>query len=328
MPIGLDNPVFAGRVRNHNRRSYTERRTVVSSSRSNFNDFQVRTRPHSVAKQTVYSKPMNTLQGTIVQKGAIGKVRSAPKAPPVLLRTARSKVLKRQIVPKPMIQRKKVNKLSLKGKGLMTLAVILFIFAIGIGFSSLRTNRRVEAQVKQIGANSAKASNNDDNAVPDETPPTSAGFSSYKSAVDLPRYITIDKIGVRARVYALGVKSGGALKAPSNIYNAGWYDASSKPGQAGAELIDGHVHGPTQAGVFFNLKKLVAGDIIKVQRGDGQIFSYKVVTTKYYDADKVDMASALVPITPGKPGLNLITCTGSVKGTEYEQRLMVFAAQI
>jgi len=330
MSIGLDNPVFAGRVRTHSRRSYIGRRAVVSATRSNFNDIQPRTQTISPPNEPVYLQPqsMRVLRGDALKKVASNSgAHNVLKAPSVKSRMARSKVLQRQIVTKPSFVRKKPSRLSLKGRGLMALAMVLFIFAVGIGLSSLRTNQRVEAQVKQIGAASAATADNSDQ-VPDETPPTTTNYGSYKPALDLPRYITIDKIGVRARVYSLGVKSGDVLKAPSNIYNAGWYDASSKPGQAGAMLIDGHVHGPTQAGVFYNLKKLAVGDVIKVQRGDGQIFSYKVVSTKYYDADKVDMAAALVPVTPGKPGLNLITCTGSVKGMEYQQRLMVFASQI
>jgi LPXTG-site transpeptidase (sortase) family protein len=149
-------------------------------------------------------------------------------------------------------------------------------------------------------------------------------------APDLPRYIKIPKLGVNARILQAGVTSSGALGTPSNVYDAAWYTGSAKPGQPGATLIDGHVSSWTTHGVFYNLKKLVAGDTIQVQRGDGQILTYQVVKSQTYQDDKVDMQAAMTPVVAGQPGLNLITCTGQVKpGTsEFNQRIVVFTKQI
>jgi hypothetical protein len=95
-------------------------------------------------------------------------------------------------------------------------------------------------------------------------------------------------------------------------------------------LIDGHVSSWTSHGIFYGLKTLVAGDTIQIERGDGAILAYKVVKSQTYTTSKVDMAAALTPINPRKPGLNLITCTGNVMaGTnEFNQRVVVFAEQV
>lgn len=94
-------------------------------------------------------------------------------------------------------------------------------------------------------------------------------------------------------------------------------------------LIDGHVHGPIEPGVFADLKKLKPGDEVKIERGDGQIFTYQVVDSKTYPAESVDMGAALRSAQSGRPGLNLITCTGKLDRAtnSYKERLVVFTVQ-
>ncbi len=124
--------------------------------------------------------------------------------------------------------------------------------------------------------------------------------------------------------------SSGAIGTPNNVYDTDWYNGSSLPGQPGAMLIDGHVSSWTTPGVFYSIKSLLAGDDIQLERGDGTMFTYKVVSTQIYQSSNVDMKAALNPITPGKPGLNLITCTGNVlAGTnEFNERVVVFSEEI
>lgn len=205
------------------------------------------------------------------------------------------------------------------------------VFSLGIyaSISSLKTNHKVEAQTQQLSKSQPAADENDGDH-PDETDPGQQGVNSYKVDPTLPRRIIISKIGVNARVKPLGTKSSNELKAPNNIFDAGWYQGSAKPGGNGAMLIDGHVHGPTKKGVFYNLPKLVPGDIISVERGDGTIFKYGVVKTQKFDKNSVDMASAITPVEPGVPGLNLITCTGSLDSASstYNERILVYTSQI
>jgi sortase (surface protein transpeptidase) len=94
-------------------------------------------------------------------------------------------------------------------------------------------------------------------------------------------------------------------------------------------LIDGHISSWTARGVFYGLKELKPGDALQIVRGDGVIFNYLVVKSQTYPASNVDMAAALTPVTPGTPGLNLISCSGDViPGTSnFNERIVVFAAQ-
>ncbi len=167
-------------------------------------------------------------------------------------------------------------------------------------------------------------------AAPSTVRPTRKATAAYAVAPDLARYLRIPKLHVNARVLQVGIKNNGELGTPTNVFDTAWYTGSAKPGATGATLIDGHVSGWTTKGVFYGIKTLVAGDEITIQRGDNSTISYRVVKTQIYDADNVDMQAAITPITAGKSGLNLITCTGRVKpGTsEFNQRVIVFAEQV
>ena len=160
--------------------------------------------------------------------------------------------------------------------------------------------------------------------------PTQKAVDTYTVPADQPRIMTIPAINVNARVKAVGVTKDNAMGTPANVYDAGWFNQSSKPGQDGAMVIDGHVSSESAHGVFYDLKKLKSGDTITIERGDHTTLNYSVVTTKTYDYNNVDMLAVLRPVDPDKPGLNLITCGGSViKGThEFDKRVVVFAKQL
>lgn len=147
----------------------------------------------------------------------------------------------------------------------------------------------------------------------DETEPSKEEIKEYTVAPDRPRYLTVEKLGVKnARILPMGVNMKGELDTPRNIFDVGWYDGSGKPGQGGTLMIDGHNGGPHVHGVFKNLPDLAEGDVIKVERGDGEIFQYKVVenvTVDLAEADKY-MTTAAVSPEPGIESVTLITCTG------------------
>lgn len=229
---------------------------------------------------------------------------------------------------------KKHNKLGLvlpkpsMPKVMVAMAVTLFVAGAAISLMSFKTNKDVVAQVKS--ATSTQNETDDDGGITTGIPDEQGGPPSvnyYRTAASYPRVIRIPKIQTEARVLALAIAPTGALKAPANIFDAGWYKDSARPGEPGAMVVDGHVSGPSKPGIFKNLGKMAKGDKIEIERGDGETFTYTVQATKVFDADKLDMSSVMVPIVPGKPGLNIITCAGKFdKATnKYEQRTVVYA---
>ncbi len=205
------------------------------------------------------------------------------------------------------------------------MACAIFVIGAFVALQGDQVNQQVEAQIHNLQQSAEEGSS--DRVVPDETPPSNVG--SYAVAPDQPRFIRIKKLGVEARILQLGVNSKNELEAPSNIYDTGWYEGSSKPGEHGAVLIDGHVHGPSTKGVFYGIRDLVAGDVIEVERGDGKVFNYRVVRSEISPTSEVNMNAALISAEQGVPGLSLITCTGNVNYAEssYDQRIIVFAVQ-
>lgn len=193
---------------------------------------------------------------------------------------------------------------------LYAMAAMLFVAGGYVVFSSLRANDHVKAQVKQL--QSAAQTSDDAGDAPTSEKPSVAAVNGYTVAPSLARYLDIPKLGVHARVRPLGIKNNNTLKAPTNGYDVGWYDASSRPGENGAMLIDAHSNVLGTPAVFARLGKLVAGDALKITRGDGAVLTYIVRTVQTVDDDKVDMSSLLISADTAKPGLNLVTCAGDV----------------
>ena len=146
-----------------------------------------------------------------------------------------------------------------------------------------------------------------------EEPPTEQEVAEYTVAPDRPRYLSIERLGItNARMLPMGINAEGELATPNNIFDVGWYDASGKPGQGGTLLVDGHNGGPHVQGVFKALPSLGSGDIIKVERGDGQVFQYSVVENKAVSLSEANdyMATAMMSPMKGKESITLISCTG------------------
>jgi LPXTG-site transpeptidase (sortase) family protein len=208
------------------------------------------------------------------------------------------------------------------------LAVIIVVVTGYVGFDIWQTNTALKQDlsktVSQLGSPNAEA--HQDNEGRDETPVLKDAVDSYRVAPSLPRVVTIDKVKVRARVVSMDVNPDNSIQAPINIYDAGWYTGSAKPGEPGAALIDGHASGATRQGLFAYLDTLTVGDVIKVERGDGTRFVYEVVYAEIVNKDEVDMTALLKPYDGVAQGLNLITCTGKyIKDQKtYDHRAIVY----
>jgi len=246
-------------------------------------------------------------------KQPIVKVATVPI--PVKRSDTHTAVFKKQLADEPTQRR---SRMKIKTNHvLVSMACLVFLVGMGVAFIGLKTNKEVGAQVQ--GAST------DGSSGPEENVPA---LGDYVVAPHLPRYISINKLGVKGRVMKVGVDAKGQLAAPANVNDAGWYENSALPGDAGgAMLVDGHAYGPTKPGIFDNLERLMPGDQIQIERGDGQIFNFSVVKTQSFENGQVDMASALVSADTSKLGLNLITCSGEYNAAtgDYAQRHLVYA---
>ncbi len=147
-----------------------------------------------------------------------------------------------------------------------------------------------------------------------------------------PRYISIPSLSInKARVMQVGVAPTGELDTPPNIHDVGWYKESATPGSmAGALLLDGHNGGPTKGGVFERLGDLSEGDIISIERGDGEVFLYEVVENEVLTLDDLNnggMKRMSESVDDTDEGLNIISCTGNWIPAQntFDQRVTIRA---
>lgn len=294
--------------------------------------------PKVVAKQQpirprprVVPAPRPSIAGAAPQKIA--------KKYPAKPRQAKSSVLKRYALRMPKLsanltesyKKTKKQKHKLRSIAISAMAAIVFSSGMYASLHTWQTNRAVVAEVQGTSSSTPVIGAADDGEVPDETEVTGDMLARYVVAPSLPRYITIEKLGVKARVLRMGLTKSGALAAPKNIYDAGWYEGSVKPGESkGAALIDGHVLGPTKSAVFSKLSNLEDGDVIDIERGDGLHVRYEVRGRDVYARNQTDMAKAMRPFDTRKPGLNIITCHGKYSQDDktYDERLVVYAVAI
>lgn len=218
---------------------------------------------------------------------------------------------------------------SVKFYSLASAAAFMVVIGGFLSYQGYRGNQQVAVQAKAL-AESAGMSSEDDkpanNGNYDETPPP-VNLTTYTVASDMPRFASIPELGVFARVKRAGTLNDNSIEAPKNVFDIGWYDGSSKPGEPGLVFLDGHVSGPTKGGVFANLKRINIGSKIIIERGDGKKITYRVEAKELFDADKVDMVKALRPYDNTRQGLNIMTCNGKfdVKTQTFDKRIVVYA---
>lgn len=203
----------------------------------------------------------------------------------------------------------------------LVIGVVLILLGVVVGCVAVFLAVRQPRQVSPITNQAAPAS----------VKPKPEEVAQYQVAPDLPKYINIPAIHMsQVRIFQLGLGKGNKIATPDNIFDAGWYKASAKPGQDGAMFIYGHLSNWESNGSFYDLHKLKPGDTVTVTRGDNRQFTYKVTETKTYPADSVPMDTVLAPTVAGQQGLNLMTCAGKViKGTnDFTERLVVYTSLV
>lgn len=141
---------------------------------------------------------------------------------------------------------------------------------------------------------------------------------------ELPRWLRIPALEIRAQVRYVGINEKGNMATPGNFTDTGWYKYGTVPGFEGSAVIDGHVDNALGlSGVFKNLHTLKAGDEVLVDTASS--------TLRFVVTEVASYAVAEVPLervfnTKGGAYLNLITCTGDWDraADQYDRRLVVY----
>ena len=155
-----------------------------------------------------------------------------------------------------------------------------------------------------------------------------AGATSPYLTPSAPLSMSIPSLKVKAKIIKLGLDSVGALEVPKTGDIAGWYKGSSSPGEIGPTIIVAHVDMNGKAGVFFRLKEMKIGDVVKVQRADKEVVTF--IVTEISTFKKSKFPSEKIYGNLNFAGLRLITCGGKFdsKIRHYDSNVVVYAKKI
>jgi len=144
-----------------------------------------------------------------------------------------------------------------------------------------------------------------------------------------PVALQVDSVGVDAPI-ELGAVVDGVMLDPSGPWVVSWYDQLGKIGEGGNVVMAGHVDywnvGPA---VFWNVRDLPAGEIIRVVGEDGASYEYAVQWIQPYFSTELtpEVIQSQIVGDTGQETLTLITCGGDFDAAtgQYNQRWVVRA---
>jgi LPXTG-site transpeptidase (sortase) family protein len=149
--------------------------------------------------------------------------------------------------------------------------------------------------------------------------------------------MVIEAIGVDAPVVVRGLEPDGVPQEPGDPSVVAWYDFSSRPGAGSNAVFAGHVDwtydGRPGPAVFWGLKDLKPGDIVRVFLEDGTEYDYAVTANFAVPYDDPKALEVMGP-TPSD-AITLITCGGTwipdpnnPLGGNYSHRVIVRAERV
>ena len=142
-----------------------------------------------------------------------------------------------------------------------------------------------------------------------------------------PRRIEIPAIGVSAPVIALGLDADRTMETPKDYADAGWYEPGPEPGERGAAVIVGHVDSKSGPAVFYRLRELRRGDVIRVARVGGSTVRFRVEGLERWP--KSAFPTRRVFRRTRLSTLRLVTCSGNFDPStgHYEDNTIVYAVR-
>jgi LPXTG-site transpeptidase (sortase) family protein len=182
-------------------------------------------------------------------------------------------------------------------------ALTLVVFAVGAGFFAV-------AAARAFGTQHLSETQR---FLPVPSREIAAGVASLHATASggqMPRpvRIVIPAIRVSAPVIPLHLKRDHSLQVPKVWGQAGWFVGGPEPGENGAAVIVGHVDSTSGPAVFYRLRALRRGDVIKVVLKNRKTLRFVVQGSRR--VPKKHFPTKLVYGRTKTPTLRLITCDG------------------
>jgi hypothetical protein len=146
------------------------------------------------------------------------------------------------------------------------------------------------------------------------------------TARSTPVELKIPAISVSVTLSTLGLNADGTVQVPTDVQQPGWYRLGPSPGEIGSAVILGHVDSYQGPGVFFNLRSLVAGNVVDVSLADGVTAQFEVTSVATYL--KANFPDQAVYTSDGHSALQLVTCGGVFDSTtgHYLSNIVVYTS--
>jgi sortase family protein len=143
-----------------------------------------------------------------------------------------------------------------------------------------------------------------------------------------PRHISIPAIGASARIVPLRLEQDGTMETPDRWEDAGWYEPGREPGERGPAVITGHVDSTSGPAVFYRLRDLRRGDLVRVGRADGSVVRFRVEGLERWP--KATFPTRRVFGRTHTSTLRLVTCSGAFDRASghYVDNTIVYAARV
>lgn len=272
-----------------------------------------------------HRSPLSNVRTPISDVAAAQKTSVAPPkvAAPALPRQRKSQVLARRISGKAASYQKQAAQSRRRLQTAFAGGAALVLVVIGSGvviFGQFEKAPETQATVPAtLGATTI-------NGGIDEAPVSTDAVMSHTGQATDPVRISIPRVGVISRIFGVSADQTGQPVPSENIYDFGWLKTSGTPGN-GVMVLNGYQNGPTKTGSLEQIKVLAAGDVVQVERGDGQQIKYVITKTQSYAADAIDVAAFVASADSTKPSLVMLTNQGrfSIRENRFESRTVVWA---
>jgi len=149
--------------------------------------------------------------------------------------------------------------------------------------------------------------------------------------------MVIERLGVDAPIITLGLDANALPDVPNGPDVVAWYNFSARPGQGSNAVFSGHVdwtvNGQPVTGVFWGLRDLEEGDVVKLLLEDGGELEYRVTDNVGIAHDDPDGVKVMDE-TPDDV-ITLVSCGGiwvadgsNPLGGNYTHRIVVRAERV
>lgn len=154
--------------------------------------------------------------------------------------------------------------------------------------------------------------------------PPAPGLPAEVPDLPPPTGLTIEDLGVGARVVPVGVEPNGEMEVPG-ADEVGWYRYGPRPGDDGSAVLAAHIAYDGVDGVFRHLDDLRVGAAVTVDLADGESRTFVVTGVEQYPKEALPDE---VWARSGEAGLVLITCGGRFDSDaeSYEDNIVAYAS--